>query len=172
VGLDAIIERRLNQKRMGFGANVQARGKNQIGDLFSNVEPKDLLQYGLIPEFIGRLPVMATLDELDESALVRILTEPKNALIKQYQKLMAFDEVKLKFTEGALLGIGRRAYEQKTGARGLRAILESIMLDVMYDIPSQPDVKEVLVTEEVVNGKGEPIKVFEHQKGVKPAIGS
>ena len=172
VGLDAIIERRLNQKRMGFGANVQARGKNQIGDLFSNVEPEDLLQYGLIPEFIGRLPVVATLDELDESALVRILTEPKNALIKQYQKLMAFDEVKLKFTEGALLGIARKAYEQKTGARGLRAILESIMLDVMYDIPSQPDVKEVLVTEEAIHGKGEPIKVFEHQKGVKPAIGS
>ncbi len=172
VGLDAIIERRLNQKRMGFGANVQGRGKNQIGDLFSHVEPEDLLQYGLIPEFIGRLPVLATLDELDESALVRILTEPKNALIKQYQKLMAFDEVKLKFTEGALQGIARKAYEQKTGARGLRAILESIMLDVMYDIPSQPDVKEVLVTEEVIHRKGEPIKVFEHQKGVKPAIGS
>lgn len=172
VGLDVIIERRLSQKRMGFGANVQARGKNQIGDLFSNVEPEDLLQYGLIPEFIGRLPVLATLDELDESALVRILTEPKNALIKQYQKLMAFDDVKLKFKEGALQGIAQKAYQQKTGARGLRAILESIMLDVMYDIPSQPDVKEVLVTEEAIHGKGKPIKVFEHQKGVKPAIGS
>jgi len=172
VGLDAIIERRLNQKRMGFGANVQARGKNQIGDLFSNVEPEDLLQYGLIPEFIGRLPVMATLDELDESALVRILTEPKNALIKQYQKLLAFDEVKLKFTEGALVGIARKAYQQKTGARGLRAILESIMLNVMYDIPSQPDVKEVLITEEVIQDQGEPIKVFEHRKAVKSAVGS
>ncbi|TFG64502.1 MAG: ATP-dependent Clp protease ATP-binding subunit ClpX [Nitrospirales bacterium] len=172
VGLDAIIERRLNQKRMGFGANVQTRGKNQIGDLFSKVEPEDLLQYGLIPEFVGRLPIVATLDELDESALMRILTEPKNALIKQYQKLMAIDEVKLKFTEGALLAIAKKAYEQKTGARGLRAILESIMLDVMYDIPSQPDVKEVLVTEDVVQRKGEPIKVFEHQKGVKPAMGS
>ena len=172
VGLDAIIERRLNQKRMGFGANVQTRGKNQIGDLFSKVEPEDLLQYGLIPEFVGRLPIVATLDELDESALMRILTEPKNALIKQYQKLMAIDEVKLKFTEGALLAIAKKAYEQKTGARGLRAILESIMLDVMYDIPSQPDVKEVLVTEDVVQCKGEPIKVFEHQKGVKPAMGS
>ena len=172
VGLDAIIERRLNQKRMGFGANVQARGKTQIGDLFSNVEPEDLLQYGLIPEFIGRLPVMATLDELDESALVQILTEPKNALIKQYQKLLTFDEVKLKFTEGALVGIARKAYQQKTGARGLRAILESIMLNVMYDIPSQPDVKEVLITEEVIQGKGEPIKVFGHQKAVKSAVGS
>ncbi len=172
VGLDAIIERRLNQKRMGFGANVQARNRNQIGDLFSHVEPEDLLKYGLIPEFVGRLPVVATLDELDESALVQILTEPKNALVRQYQKLMSFDEVKLKFTEGALQGIARKAYAQKTGARGLRAILESIMLNVMYDIPSQPDVKEVLVTEEVISGKGEPIKVFEHQKGVKPAIGS
>ncbi len=172
VGLDAIIERRLNQKRMGFGANVQARGSNKIGDLFSKVEPEDLLQYGLIPEFVGRLPVMATLDELDESALVRILTEPKNALIKQYQKLLAFDEVKLKFTEGALVEIARKAYLQKTGARGLRAILESIMLNVMYDIPSQPEVKEVMITEEVIQGKGEPIKVFEHQKAVKPAVGS
>jgi len=172
VGLDAIIERRLNQKRMGFGANVQSRGQHKIGELFSNVEPEDLLQYGLIPEFIGRLPILATLDELDESALVRILTEPKNALIKQYQKLLAFDEVKLKFTEAALVGIARKAYQQKTGARGLRAILESIMLNVMYDIPSQPDVKEVMITEDVIQGQGEPIKVFEHQKGVKPAIGS
>ena len=172
VGMDAIIERRLNKNRMGFGANVQARGKHQIGDLFSKVEPEDLLQYGLIPEFIGRLPVVATLDELDESALVQILTEPKNALIKQYQKLMAFDEVKLKFTGGALVGIAGKAYKQKTGARGLRAILELIMLDVMFDIPSQPDVKEVLITEEVIQGKGAPIKVFERQKGVKPAIGS
>jgi len=172
VGMEAIIERRLNQKRMGFGANVQARGTQRIGDLFSKVKPEDLLQYGLIPEFIGRLPVLATLDELDESALVRILTEPKNALMKQYQKLLAFDDVKLKFTEGALVGIAEKAYKQKTGARGLRAILESIMLDVMYDIPSQPDVKEVLITEEVIQGKGEPIKVFERQKGVKSAIGS
>lgn len=172
VGLDAIIERRLNQKRMGFGADVQLHGKHQIGDLFSKVEPEDLLQYGLIPEIIGRLPILASLDQLDESALVRILTEPKNALIKQYQKLFAFDKVKLKFTEGALMAIAKRAHQQKTGARGLRAVLESIMLNLMYEIPSQADVKEVLMTEEVIQGKGEPIKVFEHQKGIKPAIGS
>jgi len=172
VGLDSIIERRLNQKRMGFGADVQIRGQHQIGDLFSRVEPEDLLQYGLIPEIIGRLPILAALDQLDEPALVRILTEPKNALIKQYQKLLAFDKVKLKFTEGALLAIAKKAYQQKTGARGLRAVLESIMLDLMYDVPSQADVKEVLVTEEVIQGKGEPIKVFEHQKGIKPAVGS
>jgi ATP-dependent Clp protease ATP-binding subunit ClpX len=172
VGLDSIIERRLNQKRMGFGADVQVRGKHQIGDLFSKVEPEDLLQYGLIPEIIGRLPILAALDQLDEPALVRILTEPQNALIKQYQKLLAFDKVKLKFAEGALLAIAKKAYQQKTGARGLRAVLESIMLDLMYDIPSQTDVKEVLVTEEVIQGQGEPIKVFEHQKGIKPAVGS
>ena len=172
VGLDSIIDRRLNQKRMGFGADVQVRGTHQIGGLFSKVEPEDLLQYGLIPEIIGRLPILAALDQLDEPALVRILTEPKNALIKQYQKLLAFDKVKLKFTEGALLAIAKKAYQQKTGARGLRAVLESIMLDLMYDIPSQTDVKEVLVTEEVIQGKGEPIKVFEHQKGIKPAVGS
>jgi ATP-dependent Clp protease ATP-binding subunit ClpX len=172
VGLDSIIERRLNQKRLGFGADIRGKGAHQIGDLFSKVEPEDLLQYGLIPEFIGRLPVLATLDELSESALVRILTEPKNALVKQYQKLLAFDKVKLKFTDGALVAIAQKAYKQKTGARGLRAILESMMLDVMYDIPSQTEVKEVLVTEEVIQGKGEPIKVFDQQKGVKPAVGT
>jgi len=172
VGLESIIERRLNQKRLGFGADIQGKGKHQIGDLFSKVEPEDLLQFGLIPEFIGRLPVLATLDELDETALVRILTEPKNALIKQYQRLLAFDKVKLKFTDGALVAIAQKAYKQKTGARGLRAIMESMMLDVMYDIPSQSEVKEVLVTEDVIQGKSEPIKVFEQHKGVKPAVGS
>ncbi len=172
VGLDSIIERRLNQKRMGFGANVQIRGQHQIGDLFSKVEPEDLLQYGLIPEIIGRLPIVAALDQLDEPALVRILTEPKNALIKQYQKLLSLDKVKLKFADGALLAIAKKAHLQKTGARGLRAVLESVMLDLMYELPSQAEVKEVLVTEEFIHGKGEPIKVFEHQKGIKPAVGS
>ena len=172
VGLDSIIERRLNQKRMGFGADVQIRGQHQIGDLFSKVEPEDLLQYGLIPEIIGRLPIVAALDQLDEPALVRILTEPKNALIKQYQKLLSLDKVKLKFADGALLAIAKKAHLQKTGARGLRAVLESVMLDLMYELPSQAEVKEVLVTEEFLHGKGEPIKVFEHQKGIKPAVGS
>lgn len=172
VGLDSIIERRLNQKRMGFGADVQIRGQHQIGDLFSKVEPEDFLQYGLIPEIIGRLPIVAALDQLDELALVRILTEPKNALIKQYQKLLSLDKVKLKFADGALLAIAKKAHLQKTGARGLRAVLESVMLNLMYELPSQADVKEVLVTEEFIHGKGEPIKVFEHQKGIKPAVGS
>lgn len=172
VGLDSIIERRLNQKRMGFGADVQVRGRHLIGALFSKVEPEDFLQYGLIPEIIGRLPIVAALDQLDEPALVRILTEPKNALIKQYQKLLSLDKVKLKFADGALMAIAKKAHLQKTGARGLRAVLESVMLELMYELPSQAEVKEVLVTEEFIHGKGDPIKVFEHQKGIKPAVGS
>ncbi len=172
VGLESIIEQRLNQKRLGFRAESRGRGERNTNALFAQVQPEDLLNYGLIPEFIGRLPVIATLEELDERALVRILTEPKNALTKQYQKLLSFDKVKLKFTDGALRAIAQKAYHQKTGARGLRAILESVMLDVMYDIPSQKDIKEVLITEEVIQGKGEPMKVLGHQKGIKPAVGS
>ena len=172
VGLESIIEQRLNQNRLGFRTETRARRDRNTNALFAQVQPEDLLHYGLIPEFIGRLPVIATLDELDERALVRILTEPKNALSKQYQKLLSFDKVKLKFTDGALKAIAQKAYHQKTGARGLRAILESVMLDVMYDIPSQKDIKEVLITEEVIQGKGEPIKVLGQQKGIKPAVGS
>ena len=172
VGLESIIEQRLNQKRMGFRAESRGRGVQGLGALLGQVQPEDLLQYGLIPEFIGRLPVVATLEELDEGALVRILTEPRNALTKQYQKLLSFDKVRLKFTEGALVAIAKKAHTQKTGARGLRAILESVMLDVMYDVPSQKDIKEVLITEEVIQNKGEPMKVFEQQKGIRPAVGS
>jgi len=172
VGLESIIEQRLNQKRLGFRAETRARRGRNANALFAQVQPEDLLHYGLIPEFIGRLPVIATLDELDEHALVRILTEPKNALTKQYQKLLSFDKVKLKFTDEALKAIAQKAYHQKTGARGLRAILESVMLDLMYDIPSQKEIKEVLITEDVVHGKGEPMKVLGQQKGIKPAVGS
>jgi ATP-dependent Clp protease ATP-binding subunit ClpX len=172
VGLESIIEQRLNQKRLGFRAEARGRRERNPNTLFAQVQPEDLLHYGLIPEFIGRLPVISTLDELDEHALVRILTEPKNALTKQYQKLLSFDKVKLKFTDGALKPIAQKAYYQKTGARGLRAILESVMLDVMYDIPSQKDIKEVLITEDVIHGKGEPMKVLGQQKGIKPAVGS
>jgi ATP-dependent Clp protease ATP-binding subunit ClpX len=172
VGLESIIEQRLNQRRLGFRAESRGRRERNNNALFAQVQPEDLLHYGLIPEFIGRLPVIATLDELDEGALMRILTEPKNALSKQYQKLLSFDKVKLKFTDGALKAIAQKAYLQKTGARGLRAILESVMLDVMYDIPSQKDIKEVLITEDVIHGKGEPMKVLGQQKGIKPAVGS
>jgi ATP-dependent Clp protease ATP-binding subunit ClpX len=172
VGLEPIIEQRVNQKRLGFRAETKGRGSRNLSALFAQVQPEDLLQYGLIPEFIGRLPVVATLDELDEPSLVRILTEPRNALIKQYQKLLSFDKVKLKFTDGALSAIAKKAHGQKTGARGLRTILESVMLDVMYDVPSQKEIKEVLVTEEAIHGKGEPLRVFEQPKGVKSAVGS
>ena len=172
VGLEAIIEQRLNKKRMGFRSESKENRAETSTSLLPFVQPEDLLQYGLIPEFIGRLPVTSTLDELDEHALIQILTEPKNALIKQYQKLLLFDKVKLKFTDGALAAIAKKAHTQKTGARGLRAILETKMLEVMYDIPSQPEIEEVLITEEVIKGTGEPMKVFQRQKGVKPAVGS
>ena len=172
VGLEAIIEQRLNKKRMGFRSESKGKRADSSTSLLPFVQPEDLLQYGLIPEFIGRLPVMSTLDELDEQALIQILIEPKNALIKQYQKLLLFDKVKLKFTDGALAAIAKKAHTQKTGARGLRAILETKMLEVMYDIPSQPEIEEVLITEEVIKGTGEPMKVIQRQKGVKPAVGS
>jgi ATP-dependent Clp protease ATP-binding subunit ClpX len=169
VGLEALIEQRLNKKAMGFGADVRGKGDTRLGEFLAKVQPEDLLKYGLIPEFIGRLPVVATLDELDEKALVRILTEPRNALIKQYEKLMSFEKVKLKLTEGAVSAIARKAYQQKTGARGLRSILEEVMLDVMYEAPSQKQIKEVLVTEDVILGKSQPIRLFDHEKEMKSA---
>ena len=140
-----------------------------MGESLSQVQPEDLLKYGLIPEFVGRLPVLATLDELDEKALIRILTDLRNALLEQYEKLLAFDKVKLRFTENAIVAIARRAYKQKTGARGLRSILEEVMLDVMYEIPFQKLIKEVVVTEDVIMGKSRPICLFEQDKEMKSA---
>jgi ATP-dependent Clp protease ATP-binding subunit ClpX len=169
VGLDSIIEQRLNQKSIGFGADIRGKNERRLGELLTQVQPEDLLKYGLIPEFVGRLPVIATLDELDEKALIRILTEPRNALTKQYEKLFSFEKVKLKFTEGALVAVARKAYTQKTGARGLRAILEEVMLDMMYEIPSQKQIKEVVVTEDVIMGKSQPIRLFEQDKEMKSA---
>src|SRR3990172_3712519 len=136
VGLDMLIAQRLQTRAMGFGADVKSRSERRGGDILGQMQPEDLLKFGLIPEFVGRLPVHATLQDLDEHALVRILTEPKNALIKQYEKLFSFEKVKLKFTTGALVEVAKRAFAQKTGARGLRAILESVMLELMYEIPS------------------------------------
>ena len=159
----------MNRKAMGFGAEVRSRSDARLGELLAQVQPEDFLKYGLIPEFIGRLPVVATLEELDEKALIRILTEPRNALIKQYEKLLSFEKVKLKFTEGALSAIARKAYTQKTGARGLRAILEEVMLDVMYDVPSQKQIKEIVITEEVISGKSQPIRLYEQDKEMKSA---
>src|SRR5438874_40097 len=140
VGLDDIVRRRIGMKGMGFGADIRRRDERSISDLLTEVQPEDLLKFGMIPEFIGRLPVIATLEELDESALVRILKEPKNALTKQYSKLFEMETVHLKFTEEALRAIAREAMKRKSGARGLRAIMENIMLDIMYDMPSQPNI--------------------------------
>ena len=169
VGLESIIEQRLNKKAMGFGADVRAKSDTRLGEFLAKGQPEDLLKYGLIPEFVGRLPVVATLNELDEKALVRILTEPRNALIKQYDKLMSFEKIKLKFTEGAVTAIARKAHMQKTGARGLRAILEEVMLDVMYEAPSQKQIREVLITEDVIQGKSHPIRHYHHEKQMKRA---
>jgi ATP-dependent Clp protease ATP-binding subunit ClpX len=160
VGIEDIIRKRVGRKRMGFGGPLEEKEGRRASDLLHDVRPEDLLKFGLIPEFIGRLPVIATLDELDESALVRILKEPKNALTKQYCKLFDMENVHLKFTEEALRAIAREAMKRKSGARGLRAIMENIMLDIMYDIPSQPNIKEVVISEEVVDRNEPPIVVY------------
>jgi ATP-dependent Clp protease ATP-binding subunit ClpX len=160
VGLEDIIRKRTGRKQMGFGGELDQRAGRRGSELLHDVQPEDLLKFGLIPEFIGRLPVLATLDELDEMALVRILKEPKNALTKQYSKLFEMESVHLKFTEEALRGIAKEAMKRKSGARGLRAIMENIMLDVMYDMPSQPNIKEVVVSEEVVTRNEPPIIVY------------
>ena len=161
VGLEDIIQRRLSEKSMGFGADIKAKNEKKIGQILSEVQTEDLLKFGLIPEFVGRLPVIATLEELDEGALVDILTKPKNALVKQYQKLFEFEKVKLKFTQGALGAIAKEAIKRKSGARGLRAILEHVMLDIMYDIPSSTNVREVVVNEDVFTKKEQPLIVYE-----------
>jgi ATP-dependent Clp protease ATP-binding subunit ClpX len=163
VGLEKIIEERTGKKTVGFGSDPSSTKHEKIGDTLKVMQPQDLIKYGLIPEFVGRIPVVATLDELGESALVRILTEPKNALAKQYQKLLSFDNVKLKFTDKANKAIAKEAISRKTGARGLRAILEEVMLDVMYEIPSQPHIKECVITDDVINNKEKPILTYEEQ---------
>ena len=135
----------------------------RVGETISLVQPEDLIKFGLIPEFIGRLPVVATLDELDEDALVKILVEPKNALIKQYQKLFGFEGVSLRFTNGALVAIAKEALKRKSGARGLRAILENTLLDLMYEIPSQSNIRECVISEEVILNKEKPIIIYERE---------
>jgi len=159
VGLEKIIEERIGRKSLGFGATVQGRRERRLGEILSEVQPEDLLRYGLIPELIGRLPVIAVLHELDEKALMRILVEPRNALVKQYQKYFELEGVKLTFTDDALGTIAHEAVKRETGARGLRAILEDIMLDLMYEIPSQSEIAEVLINREVVAERKPPIVI-------------
>ena len=163
IGLDGMIEQRKGKKAVGFGTSLVSKSERKVGEILSTTEPEDLIKYGLIPEFVGRLPVFTSLEELDESSLIKILIEPKNALVKQYQKLLSFDNVRLKFTEGALSAIAKKAVLRKSGARGLRAILEEIMLEVMYEIPSQKGIKECLVTEDTVLKKEKPILIYEKQ---------
>jgi len=160
-GIEDIITRRSGAKSMGFGAEVPSKEDKKLGEILTQIEPVDLLKYGLIPEFVGRLPVVATLEELDEEALIEILKEPKNALIKQYQKLFEMEKVTLKFTDGALEAIARETLHRKTGARGLRSILENAMLDIMYEIPSQDRVKEVVINEDTILQKSRPIVLYE-----------
>jgi ATP-dependent Clp protease ATP-binding subunit ClpX len=160
VGLEKIIEQRTAAKTIGFGADIKARYERDTGEVLKDVLPEDLLKFGLIPEFIGRLPVVATLEELSVEAMIDILKKPKNALVKQYQKLFDFENVKLRFTEGALMAIAKEAIKRKSGARGLRAIMENIMLDVMYEIPSQSNVSECIISEEVVLRRESPILLY------------
>ncbi|WP_457626541.1 ATP-dependent Clp protease ATP-binding subunit ClpX [Persephonella sp.] len=160
VGLEDIIKQRIGKKSIGFAAEIRSKEEEE-GNILSKVRVEDLIKFGLIPEFIGRIPVIATLDELDEDALVRVLTEPKNALIKQYKKLLAMDGVELEFTEDAVREIAREAIQRKTGARGLRAIVEEIMLDVMYEIPQVKSVKKVVIDKDVVLKRKQPVLIYE-----------
>jgi ATP-dependent Clp protease ATP-binding subunit ClpX len=163
--LEGIIERRVGVKGMGFGADIQKGSrKRSIGDVLRQVQAEDLIQFGLIPEFVGRLPVVATLDALAEDALVDILTKPKNALVKQYQKLFEFEEVRLRFSQGALGAVARKAHRRKSGARGLRSILEGVMLELMYDIPSRDDVEECIINEEVIEQDSKPLLVLKREQ--------
>ncbi len=163
-GIDKIIANRVGKRGMGFGADIRPKKDQNVGELLKQILPEDLLKYGLIPEFVGRLPVIVTLDALDEEALVRILLEPKNALVKQYQKLLQLDGIDPEFKEDAVRAIAKKALERNTGARGLRAIIEDIMLDVMYDIPSRTDVSKCVITREVIEKQDEPLLVTSDPK--------
>src|SRR5258705_11430992 len=159
-GIEDVIERRIGVQGMGFGAELKKR-QRKLGELFKHIQTEDLLKFGMIPEFAGRLPVVATLEELSQEALYKILTEPKNALVKQYQKLLELEGVTLRFSDGALRAVAEEAIKRKSGARGLRSILENMMLEIMYDIPSRDDVSEVVINEEVVRHGAEPMMVYD-----------
>jgi ATP-dependent Clp protease ATP-binding subunit ClpX len=164
VGLDKIVEARVNKSGIGFGSTIKSNTERNKGELLAMVEPEDLLRFGMIPEFVGRLPVVAALGELDEPALIEILIKPRNAIVKQFQKLFEMESVELKLTDGALSAIAKEAIKRRTGARGLRAILEEIMLDVMYDLPSRENIKECIISEDAVLRKKDPILVYENDE--------
>jgi ATP-dependent Clp protease ATP-binding subunit ClpX len=149
---------------MGFGADVKGPDERGIGELLREVEPEDLLKFGMIPEFVGRLPVVATLEDLDESALIKVLTEPKNALVKQYQRLFELESVNLEFSEDALAAIARKAMQRKTGARGLRSIMEAVLLDIMFELPGMTGVESVVINREVVEGKAKPLRLLSQRR--------
>ena len=161
VGLDGIIEQRIGKKAMGFKAEVKTKSQKNVQEVLEQVQPGDLIKYGLIPEFVGRLPVIGVLGDLDKDALVKILTEPRNALIKQYQKIFEYENVTLTFTKDALEAIAEQSLLRKIGARGLRLILEDLMLDLMYQLPSRSDITECVITKEVVENKTAPIILME-----------
>ena len=169
-GLEKIISDRGRKTSIGFGANVTGPEDRRLGDLFRSVEPEDLLKFGLIPEFVGRLPVLATLEDLDETALIKILVDPKNALVKQYQRLFEMENVELTFHEDALGAIARRAIERKTGARGLRSIMEGILLDTMFELPALDGVQEVVISSEVVEGNARPLYIYSERRDEKANV--
>jgi ATP-dependent Clp protease ATP-binding subunit ClpX len=162
-GLESIIQQRIDAKTIGFGADIRHKKERKIGEILKKIQPEDLLKYGLIPEFVGRLPVIATLDELGEEALVEVIVKPKNSLIKQYTKIFEFENVKLKFQQEALWAVAREAINRKSGARGLRAILEDVMLEIMYDIPSQENIRECIISEDVVLKREKPLMLYENK---------
>ena len=170
-GLDKIISARGKGSAMGFGADVRDNEERGVGEIFKDLEPEDLLKFGLIPEFVGRLPVLATLEDLDEDALVTILTQPKNALVKQYQRLFELEETKLSFTDEALASIAKKAIKRKTGARGLRSILEDILLDSMFELPGLEDVEEVVVNEEAVTSGAAPLMIYVDKQKAPASVG-
>ena len=169
VGLESVIQNRLGKSVMGFGADLKSKQDMRAGEILPHAQTEDLLKIGLIPEFIGRLPIIATLEDLDHNALVRVLTEPRNAIIRQYQKLFALERVTLRFTDSAVNAIAKKAVTRKTGARGLRAILEEVMLELMYDIPSQTDIQECIVNEDVITGRSKPILIYSNEQNIKSA---
>ena len=170
-GIDKIIENRLDKRSMGFGAEVQSRKERNVGQLMAEIQPQDLLKFGIIPELVGRLPVVTTLESLDRKQMVQILTEPKNALVKQYRYLLGYDEVELDFTQDALEAVADRAVERGIGARGLRAVLEQVMTKIMYDVPSDPTIIKVTITAPCVKEGAEPELTRDPERTQRPKLG-